>query len=439
MHSHPEKSLMDAQKTERKSVAKTDLGAFQSTHSGLDFQTLSRATWAAFVLIGLTIGLTHFLRLYQLDENGISLATNKSPTWDFTNLWFGGRLALDGQLSTIFEVEAYRQGLRDIFAPYIADSEWSYPPSILLLGVPLAMVPLSGAYAVWTFGTLLLLTVVARRVGFSRLSCVLLWLSPGVWNNALFGQNGALTASLFVGGLFYAHSRPRMAGLCFAALTVKPHLGLLIPVCLIAARAWRGVIWSAAFAAILVGLTGFAFGVSVWFEFLTITQPLMRAIMEAPYGQGYHANASTVFVTARWLGIEVGPAYAAQLICAATSAGVAWRLWRNRAGDPLLRIAATSILALLATPYGYSYDMVLLSFACVAVLQSGSMRLNVLLIPAWLWPALVNGFNASIGPVSPLVIAYAAAISIWAYRQSARGNRSFVRETIPRPPIESLA
>ena len=78
--------------------------------------------------------------------------------------------------------------------------------------------------------------------------------------NAFFGQNGAFTAALLVGGLLAAPKRPILAGVLFGLLTVKPQLGILIPFCLLASRNWRAFASAAVTTVTLVLLTGLAFG-----------------------------------------------------------------------------------------------------------------------------------------------------------------------------------
>ena len=406
----------------------------ESAQAGID-----RALWLFFILIGLLLSLGHFYRLAQLDINGISLATSKPLTWDFTNLWYGGRLALEGQTENLFNLEAYRAGLRTLFTPYIENSEWSYPPTFLLIGAPLALLPLYSAYVLWTVGTLGVLSLLLRRAGLPLLGCAMIWISPGAMNNVLFGHNGALTSFLLFGGLLAARRRPMLAGLCFAALTIKPHLGLLVPVCLIAAGAWRAISWTAFFAVLMAIVTALFFGASVWVGFFTTTQPLMQAIMEAPPGQGYHANAATVFVSARWLGLGVTAAYLVQALVTLTAAIAAWRMWKTASGDPLLRASATAVLALLATPYGYSYDMVMLSAAALVVLNQGNLKRSIVLIPIWLWPVLINDLNTQVAPLSPLLLIYAAAICIHAYLRSVGGPARATGEVGSEPATRSDA
>jgi hypothetical protein len=71
-------------------------------------------------------------------------------------------MALDGHIPYLFDAETYRAALRTMFSPDLLDQEWSYPPSILLLGAPLAALPIFHAYLVWTFGTALCLWLAIR-------------------------------------------------------------------------------------------------------------------------------------------------------------------------------------------------------------------------------------------------------------------------------------
>lgn len=404
----------------------------QAAHARTD-----RLVWLFFVLVGLVLSVHQLRQLAQLDANGISLATSKPLPWDFTNLWYGGRLALEGRTAELFDLDAYRQGLRALFVPYLADSEWSYPPVLLLIAAPLALLPLYPAYFLWTAGTLGLLSLILRRAGLPLFGCALLWLTPGALNNVVFGQNGALTAALLFGGLLLAERRPMLAGLCIAALTIKPHLGLLVPICLIAAGAWRTMSWTALFAILIAGVTTLCFGTSVWLGFFTTTQPLMQAIMEAPYGQGYHANSATMFVLARWIGLDLGATYFVQAVTTLAAAAAAWKLWRGPAGDPMLRVAATSALVLLATPYAYSYDMVMVSAAVLIVLQRGNLTRSIVLTPVWLWPVLVNNFNVQVAPLSPLVLIYAARIFYVAHRRSRVPGDDHLRQADESPAAQS--
>jgi hypothetical protein len=107
------------------------------------------------------------------------------------------------------------------------------------------------------------------------------------------------------------------------------------------------------------------------------------------------------------------------MLCAAF---VTWKMWRTPGGDPLLRVGATGVLTLLATPYGYSYDLVMLSAAVLIVIQRARWDRDYLLIPVWLWPVLNNLVNRRVGPLAPSILILAAGICIYVYFRSKRLN-----------------
>lgn len=361
------------------------------------------------VLGGLLIGLLYHLRLWTLDGDGLSVMQGRSPYWDFTNLWAGSGMALDGQVLTLFDAEAYRAALRSLFGQGLPDQEWSYPPGVLLAGLPLALLPIAAAYLVWTFGTVAALGLALRSLTLPPAAVAALLVSPAVIINALLGQNGALTAALLVGGLCMTPSRPVLAGVLFGLLTIKPHLGILVPFCLIAAGSWRAIAAAAATAVATIAVTGLMFGLEPWVLFFTETAPLMRAIMEAPYPQHYHANAMTVFILARSAGADLGIAYLVQGAAAcASAAAVVWLWMPSTRVDHAMKVGTTAVLALVATPYGYSYDSIPMCVAIAIVFLRPRRPPLALLALAWLYPLvahLPNFYGYGVGILVPVALA----------------------------------
>lgn len=371
-----------------------------------------QAEWrfAAFVVVaGLIVGLIYHFNLWTFDANGFSVLSDRLPYWDFTNLWAGSKIALEGNASVLFDVDAYRAALRAMFSPNLPDQEWSYPPSIALVGAPLALLPIMPAYFIWTFGTIALLHVAIRPLGLPLVVHLAALASPAVFMNAIFGQNGALTAALLIGGLLLAPKRPLLAGLLFGLLTIKPHLGILVPFCLIASRNWPAFVSAAVTTAALALVTGIAFGFKVWPLFLTETGPLMTAILEAPYPQPYHANALTVFIMARAAGAGLALAYGVQGMATAMAAAfVVWLWLPSTQVDPRRRALLTATLAIAATPYGYTYDTIPMCVAVAYMFAATAQPKLGLLALVWIFPYAVHLLNfqgIGIGILVPLALA----------------------------------
>src|SRR5437667_206944 len=58
---------------------------------------------------------------------------------------------------------------------------------------------------------------------------VLLVVSPATALNIWHGQNGFFTAAILIGGLTMLDRRPILAGVLFGTLSIKPQLGVLLP------------------------------------------------------------------------------------------------------------------------------------------------------------------------------------------------------------------
>jgi hypothetical protein len=362
----------------------------------------------ALAIIALAFGRSlNFVQMgWLLDDNGLSVVSGKMPYWDFSNLWAGGKLAAQGLVSHLFDVAQYRADLKIVLSPHLqTGQEWSYPPSILLLAYPLSLLPIFPAYLSWTVGTALLFLLSLRMLRLPWTVCAIVALSPAAMVNVTLGQNGALTTALLFLGLSLAQKRPLLAGCLFGLLTVKPHLGILVPICLLASGNYRAIA-SAAITTIALGLaTGILFGFDTWLLFWSETRPLMTAILEAPYPQDYQGNALSFFIMARWLGLDVYKAYVFQSVFTVLAAVTTFWLWtRDDRLDPQLRICATALLTCLASPYGYTYDALALS-AAIALLFLHHRKPNVFLLAvAWVFPPLNQSIPFSVGIIVPTLI-----------------------------------
>jgi hypothetical protein len=344
----------------------------------------TRTVWHTIVIcFGALLGALLFGSVWQLAPDGLSAMSRGTPYWDFSNLWFGSHLALNGHLDYLFNPDLYRRALRQTFFQSMANQEWSYPPSMLLIGIPFALMPIGWAYFVWTMGTIALLLAALRTLSMPEEDRHAILISSAVFINAALGQNGALTAALFVAGLSLLERRPVLAGVCIGLLTIKPHLGLLLPVVLLAGRHYRAAFSAAATVLVLIVITAMAWGPGIWVDFWEKTMPMMSSIMQAPFPQPYQSKALTVFVVVRSWGLSLPVSYGAQAICLLAALVITWRAWRPKTGyDENIRLALTALLLPLSTPYGYIYDSIPV---IVAVMLLRSSRLSC---PIWLFALL---------------------------------------------------
>jgi hypothetical protein len=299
--------------------------------------------------------------LLHQTQDGLSNGIGRAFGDDFVNYWSGAFLALHGRAAEVYDFAAFHLFEQSVTGPNIGYYHYSYPPLLLLLTLPLALIPYVPALGVW---------LVATWYGFYRAlkltsghGVLLLSLAtPALFVNAVGGQNGALTAALLGGGLVLQGRRPIVAGVLFGCLAYKPHLALLLPFALIAGRRWWTIGATGATVVLLVAASATAFGPDRWLEYAGNLSQLRTVILED--GTGVWHRMLSVFVFARRLGADVATAYALQGAFAALAAlFVARSWWRDEPAH--LRNAMVILGTCLATPYLQDYDLVMSAFVVV--------------------------------------------------------------------------
>jgi alpha-1,2-mannosyltransferase len=334
---------------------------------------------------------------------------------DFFNTWMGGRSAFLGGPAPWFDVHSYNDAILAVVGRDYPISFWSYPPHLVLFIWPFGLMPYMLAYVAWcAIGIALYVFACSRAIARDRR--LFLAVAPGVAICVFFGQNGFYTAALLIGGLLCLDRRPVLAGVLFGILTVKPQLGLLLPVILLIERRWLTIASAVATTAILVALTGMLFGWSVWIEFYQKVLPQQMWLTEDG-GHLLFSMVGTVFYGARILGLPLGVAWAIQYAASAFAlAAVAWTYWKRR--DPALSLSLLVTATFLFTPYILNYDMVVLGFV-VALLRDrpdNTKRDHWLLLAVWSLPVTMMFAGAIWIPLAPVVLVMFAC---WLLRRLA--------------------
>ncbi len=319
--------------------------------------TAATALSATFLLV-LSVG---YLANVNLPYDGQGYLLGR----DFVNTWMGGRAVFLGQVAAWFDPDTYNAALRELFGANYWKHLWSYPPHLLLLTWPLGLLPYFPALFVW-YAIGLLIYFYAGSEGFSRRSRLfLLAVSPAVFANILTGQNGFFTAALLIGGLLNLDRRPIVAGVLFGILTVKPQLGLLLPVMLIVTGRWRVIAAASVTAVGLAALSVWAFGIESWMAYALKALPRQGQLLAQNSGFTLGLEP-TVFASFRIAGVPPDAAMVAQIAMAAGAVGaVVWTFWRRR--DPMLSVALLITATFLATPYALIYDMVVIGWVVVLI------------------------------------------------------------------------
>lgn len=298
---------------------------------------------------------------------------------DYVNFYAAAKLALSGKAALIYDMPGFMKFERTF--GYFHQFKWySYPPTALYFSLPFSVLPYLVSYAAWLVALPLLLVRFLTRYmsGFDAVLCVAAF--PPTFYNAVAGQNGDVSALLLAYGVVLLRDRPGLAGMCFGALSFKPHLGLMIPVALAMGGYWKSFATAAVAAVAMAAISVLVFGVDAWEGFLR-NAPLNSRILEdgflppmpgdpASHGLNFWHRTPTVFAMLRLLGCAPSIAYAAQAVvalCVAISVGLVWR------SSARLEVKSATLLVgtMCATPYLWDYDMVLAMVAMALLWWDG--------------------------------------------------------------------
>ena len=196
---------------------------------------------------------------------------------------------------------------------------------------------------------------------------VLLALAPAVTLNIWTGQNGFLTTAMLVGGLIQLDRRPILAGVLFGMLTIKPQLGVVLPLMLLLTGRWRTIGAAAVTVAVLVAITCIAFGPHVWTDYVDEALPTQRKVVFEGFAH-YMVHMPTAFMNAKVAGLSTEVAgWIQAVVSVLTIAAVTWTFWRPRDRDLSNALLITAVFT--ATPYAFNYDMVLFSWVMIRLMD----------------------------------------------------------------------
>lgn len=237
-----------------------------------------------------------------------------------------------------------------------------YLPPFLLLTWPLKWMSYPVAYLTWGVTSFAAVMLAVRRVG-----APLLLLCPAVFMASLNGQ----TSLLMGAALFAAASldkRPIVVGLLYGLVAcVKPQVGVLIPVLLVASGQWRTIAVAALTVVVVVALTLCAYGPDLWRQW-------------AASLPSYVADDATAF-SGRYLSLP-GAWKAAALAAGAVAVWIS-----GRRGDLICGAFAAVAAALLGSVHAVDYDLAIVApFAFTLALRidrlSPALVIGLLLPPS---------------------------------------------------------
>jgi alpha-1,2-mannosyltransferase len=377
---------------------------------------VSLAAIMALYLLYLASNIDLFIEKRMAPAPPVMTATQEMPQSDFARFWFVGKsvtlkraAAFGHQLAAPADFAATFQ-LNILSAKTHPKSIWLYPPTMTLLAIPFAMLPLALSFWVWQFVTCAVAALLLRAAGLSWLVIASGLLSPAAIHSFYGGQNGALTGGLLVASLLLFDQKPRIAGAVAGVLCIKPQMALVFPFILMRLSRRPALI---SFGLVVLGmviLSAIAVGFDAWVWFFRVAQPISSEVIATSFREFFPAAGITVFMMARSLHAGVAIAWAAQGFSSLVSFWLVWRLWKKPSTDPLGRMAVTMCLSVLMTPYGFLYDLVGYSVAMAAMFWRAPDRQKPLYGIFW----LSAGYTGSAANITGLILMpLVAIVSAW--------------------------
>jgi len=337
------------------------------------------------------------LAAWAWTSHGFMADNTTRPGIDFSVFWTASHMMLNGTPAAVYDYPTFARAESALFGAYVNHGflPWLYPPTLLLLVAPLALLPYVVSYVLfmgvcaWLFaiGTLGV-SGLAAHFHRPRIAALVVLAYPGVYIAAVVGQNALLTAALMAFAVRWNEKNPVLAGICIGLLAIKPQLAVLFPIVLIATRAWKTMGAAAITAATFAGVSVLVCGTQSLHAFMASASFAREMVLESR--MLYWFGSPTPFATMRLAEASIVMAYVVQGGVALIAAAATCYVWR-RTPDLRMRAAVIAVATMLANPYLWFYELTWLgvALACLVVsgLEKGWRRgEQSMLVIAWLLP-----------------------------------------------------
>lgn len=386
----------------------------------MEMTFLSKKRIAAYTKIIITAYLLVW-GFWIFTGSGLLDRTGKPIGADFLVFWSASSMARTGDPASVYDFPKFYT-VEQTIADY--PNPWVYPPTYLLMVLPLSLLPYLPSFLVWIVSTCGIYLIVVRRIAPHPITPWLALAYPGTFQNIVHGQNGFLSTALLGGGLLLLENFPLTAGILFGLLSYKPHFAVFVPIALAAGKYWKALAAMLVSSACFILLSGFALGWRTWVAFHNnISLPIMILLQE----KSLWIKMPTTFASFLLAGFTHSLAGALHgFVMFGAVIIVAW-IW-HKEGPLYIRGSALTSGILLFTPYAYYYDLSLLALPLAWLgweWHRGGWELTgrSILIITWLLPIIAPAIAIASGlQISPLLIAF---LLVFTLRQSHK-NESFI-------------
>jgi hypothetical protein len=354
-----------------------------------------------FVIIGIWSAVANFL----------------TPTGvDFISFWSAGRMTLSGHAPTAYDIDLHHK-FEQTVAPHVGIIPFPYPPPFLIIIAPFALASFSVAFILWMAATAGFYAIASSRVAPLRFA---FGIAPACVD-FMIGQSGFLICGIFILGLSLIASSPFLAGTVLGLMFLKPQLGLLLPVAMLAGREWRVIAGAIVSSATALALGLVLFGAATYEAFWNIL-PHYVAYMRDSRLPWY--ELASPFAVARFFGIPQSPALLVHAIVALTATALTARAWWLKLDERVPILAASTMLI---SPYFFTYDSLLIVVPLGWLVRHKASPLLVALVMACSLIPIITSFSPW---VAPNTMSLAAIACLYALHIDPAARRSKDKQAI---------
>ena len=347
---------------------------------------------------------------------------------DFLVFHAAAHAVLEGKLSVIYDTAALTDLQNKLYAarlPYdLGFRPFLYPPPWLLDLLPFGLLPVGVAIASFLALTAGLCAAALRALALPWQAILAILVSPAAVWVVIAGQNTFLSVALLYGGFALLKRRPWLAGVLLGLLAYKPQVWLLVPLALLAARAWRPLSALVATVLALLLVTFLLFGTELWLAFLAAARHASTGQAAAEMYARVHTHMTTLLAAGKTLGLADGSAMALQFAGSALAVvSVIWSFARHPTSHARTAVLVTATF--LVSPYTLNYDLLLLMpAAALLFLQPPGAGYRpgerLIYLAIWLVPHFCMSLNDAALPLTPVVILLFGAFAVARLRATSK-------------------
>jgi hypothetical protein len=172
-------------------------------------------SWLLFVVSDISL----ISRMHSAAHSQEMTASSELPQSDFARFWFVGKsLSMGAKTPSAWFEKSFRI---DILSPASGTRAWLYPPTMNLVAMVFAQLPLALSFWVWRLFCWIIAGFLLRIAGLPWIVIIAGLLSPAGLLDTLGGQNGTLIGALMASALLLIDQHPRIGGTIAGILCIN--------------------------------------------------------------------------------------------------------------------------------------------------------------------------------------------------------------------------